>query len=174
MREVDVRPAGADEAPRLVEVYRSAYARNEELGFPAKAGSATAETVREWIEEHTVYAATVDTNEGATEGASETNGRNDDLIVGGVRLSRSDPDRMKLSRLGVHGEWKGQGVGSQLLDHAEAVARDKNCEAIWLTTPPEHPFLPDVYRARGYERTGEWPLEYREYDEIVLEKRLDG
>jgi len=164
MTDVDVRRAVVDDARQLAAVYRTAYARNEELGFPAKAGSATAETVREWIREHSVYVATIEANDA---------GDGDDRIVGGVRLQRTEPDRMQLSRLGVHQDWKGQGLGSRLLDPAEAFARDAGCESIWLTTPPEHPFLPDLYRARGYEKADEWPLEYREYDEIVMEKQLD-
>jgi GNAT superfamily N-acetyltransferase len=172
MTEVEVRRAEPDDAERLAAVYRSAYAQNEALGFPAKAGSATAETVRGWIEEDRLYAATVDPESQEDEEVQGDDGGR--IIVGGVRLKRTDPDRKQLSRLGVHADWKGQGIGGRLLDHAEAVARDENCDALWLTTPPEHPFLPDLYRARGYEKTGEWPLEYRDYDEIVMEKRLAG
>jgi predicted N-acetyltransferase YhbS len=152
---MDIEAATADDATALAEVYRSAYQQNRELGFPAKAESVTASTVGEWIDRHRVFVARVDGE-----------------VVGGVRLEETDPNRIKLSRLGVHEEWKGNGTGSRLVDYAESAARSDGYEAIWLTTPPEHPFLPDFYRSRGYEQTGEYPLEYREYDEIRMEKEL--
>ncbi|WP_049925893.1 GNAT family N-acetyltransferase [Halopiger goleimassiliensis] len=151
----DISPAIPDDADALAAVYRSAYRENRELGFPAKAESVTAAIVSTWIAEARVYVATVE-----------------DELVGGVRIEETAPDRAKLSRLGVHEEWKGNGIGSELVDHAEQAARDRGFDTVWLTTPPEHPFLPAFYRGRGYEKTGDYPLEYRDYDEIVMEKRL--
>lgn len=157
MSEVTLRPATAADAEALAAVYRSAYQENRELGFPAKAGSATHSGVADWIGEYQVFVAVAD-------GA----------VVGGVRLEQTSADVVKLSRLGVHEDRKGEGVGGCLLDRAEAWGREQGAERIRLTTPGEHPFLPDIYRGRGYERAGTYPLEYREYDEIVMEKRLDG
>lgn len=151
-----VRRATAADAAALARVYRSAYRANERLGFPAKAASATAGTVGEWIAEDAVFVASVD-------------GR----VVGGVRLAETAPTRRKLSRLGVHEDWKGEGVGTRLLDRAERAARVAGATVVWLTTPASHPFLPDLYLSRGYEVTGPYTLPYREYDEVVMEKRLD-
>ncbi|SFR97908.1 Predicted N-acetyltransferase YhbS [Halomicrobium zhouii] len=147
--------ATPDDAPELAEVYHSAYARNRELGFPASAESVEVTEVADWIRDHRVFVARVDGD-----------------IVGGVRVTETDPDRVKISRFGVHEEWKGQGIGGRLLDHAEDAARADGYERVWLTTPGEHPFLPTLYRSRGYEETGDYPLDYRDYDEIVMEKRL--
>ncbi len=155
MAEPTIRPASADDVEALAEVYRSAYRENRRLGFPAKAGSATAETVLEWIRESHVSVAEID-------------GR----IVAGVRLEPTDSDVVTLSRLGVHEEWKGHGIGSTLLEHAETLTREWDRTTIRLTTPEAHPTLPDFYRKRGYEKTGPYPLDFREYDEIVMEKRL--
>lgn len=155
MEELEIRPADPDEASVLAKVYRSAYAGNERLGFPASAGSATAETVARWIRERTVLVATVDGEP-----------------VGAVRLEESDPGRAKVSRFAVQEDLKGNGIGSALLDRAEALAQEWDCETVWLTTPPEHPHLPDYYRDRGYEVTGPYPLETRDYDEVVMEKSL--
>lgn len=153
---VDIRHADPADADALAEVYRRAYRQNERLGFPAKAGSVTADEVAAWIRQDRVFVAVLD-----------------ESVVGGVRLEPTDPDRVKLSRLAVHEDHKGAGIGSKLLDFAEAAIRDWGYSTVWLTTPPEHPFLPDLYRGRGYEKTGEYPLDYREYDEIVMEKPLD-
>ncbi len=155
MDDLQVRRATVADAEALARVYRSAYRETRRLGFPMKAESATEAEVADWIREFRVYVATVEGEVG-----------------GGVRLEETDPGRVKLSRLGVREDWKGEAVGSRLLDHAEAAMRDRSYETAWLTTPGEHPHLPEFYRRRGYEKTGEYPLDYREYDEIVMEKRL--
>lgn len=155
MSDLRVREAIAADAAALAQVYRSAYRENRDLGFPMKGESVTEGEVADWIREHRVYVAEV-------EGG----------VVGGVRLEETEPDRVKLSRLGVREDWKRNGVGSRLLAHAEDAARECGYATVWLTTPPEHPHLPAFYRSRGYEETGPHPLNYREYDEVVMEKRL--
>lgn len=150
-----IREATPEDADALAAVYRSAYARNRELGFPAKAESATTANVREWIEEAWLYVAV------------------DGDPVGGVRLDPTDDDRVKISRLAVRAERKGEGIGTALLDRAERVVRERGYGTARLTTPPEHPFLADFYRDRGYEVVGEYPLSYRDYDEVAMEKSLE-
>lgn len=153
--ELEIRQATVADAEQLAAVYRSAYRENRDLGFPAKAESATESKVAGWIRESWVYIAEVEGE-----------------IVGGVRLESTDSERVKLSRLGVHESRKGEGIGSRLLENAEEAVRNRGDATIWLTTPEDHPYLPELYRRRGYERTGTYPLEYRQYDEIVMEKRL--
>jgi len=157
MTDVEIGRATVADAAELASAYRSAYRENERLGFPAKAGSADAETVTEWIEDARVYVARVG-----------------DEAVGGVRLEVTDSDagRVKLSRLGVHENWKGNGIGGRLLDRAEELVRAWGHTTVWLTTPEEHPHLPGFYRRRGYTVTRPYPLEFRDYDEIVMEKRV--
>lgn len=155
MGDVTLRKATLDDADALAAVYRSAYAENRELGFPAKAGSATEDEVREWIREKQVLAA--ETDEG---------------VVGGVRLESED-EAATISRLGVRERWKGEGIGSRLLERAERAAREAGHTTVRLTTPDEHPFLPEFYHAHGYEITGDDPLPVRAYDEVVMEKSLE-
>ena len=156
MTEPEITRATETDAKELAAVYRSAYRENRRLGFPAKAESATEQVVADWIREERLFVATLD-----------------GTVVGGVRLEETDPDRVKLSRLGVREEWKGIGVGSSLVAHAENAAREANYSRIWLTTPAEHPYLPDFYERRGYVKTEPYPLEYRDYDEVVMEKQLE-
>jgi GNAT superfamily N-acetyltransferase len=156
MPDVEIRDAITAEAERLAAVYRRAYAENRRLGFPAKAGSATAADVRAWISDYRVAVATVDGD-----------------LVGAVRLERTDAAHVVLSRLAVDEGWKGEGVGTHLLEHAGRLARSWGYDAVQLTTPEDHPTLPDWYRRRGYERVGDYPLAYRDYDEILMEKRLE-
>lgn len=157
MNEPNIRRANCEDAERLVAVYRSAYRENRELGFPAKAETATEADIRDWLDAGRVFVAEI-------EGQG----------VGAVRMDESSPERAKISRLGVHEDWQSSGIGSVLLDHVEELARAEGFEAIWLTTPGDHPHLPSFYRDRGYRKTGDHPLDYREYDEIVMEKSLQG
>jgi GNAT superfamily N-acetyltransferase len=157
MNDPHIRKANHEDAARLVAVYRSAYRENRELGFPAKAVTATEADLHDWLDAGRVFVAEI-------EGQG----------VGAVRMDESSPERAKISRLGVHEDWKASGIGSALLDHVEAFARREGFEAIWLTTPGDHPRLPAFYRDRGYRKTGDHPLDYREYDEIVMEKSLEG
>ncbi|WP_435155636.1 GNAT family N-acetyltransferase [Haladaptatus sp. DFWS20] len=90
MTEPRIRQATVADAEQLVHVYRSAYQENRNLGFPAKAESVTENELSEWVREHRVYVA-------------EVGGE----IIGGVRLEATNGERVKLSRLGVHENWKG-------------------------------------------------------------------
>ena len=155
MTDVTLREATPDDAESLAAAYRDAYAANRELGFPAKAGSATPDQVADWVRDYWVFVA-------------ETDGE----VIGGVRIERGDDGVATLSRLGVRERWKGEGIGTRLLKHAEAAARDAGYTTMRLTTPDEHPFLPEFYHAHGYEVTGDYPLSYRDYDEVVMEKTL--
>jgi len=155
MRDVRVRPVTPADAAALAATSPDAYRRNRELGFPAKAGSATAEQVAEWIHEYTVPVAVADGE-----------------VVGGVRLGHPEPGVAKLGRFGVRETITGEGIGSRLLAAAEDVARERGDERVRSTTPEAHPFLVEFYRSREYEAVDD-PLEFRDYDEVVLETELD-
>ncbi|MFB6221463.1 MAG: GNAT family N-acetyltransferase [Halolamina sp.] len=155
MDDVRIRTAAPDDAEALAAAYRDAYRESREFGFPMKAEEATAGEVEVWIRDHRVFVA-------------EAEG----TIVGGVRLEAAGDDTLQLSRLAVREGWKGMGIGSRLLKHAERAAREDGYGSMRLTTPENHPYLVEFYRSRGYAVVGDYPLEYREYDEVVLEKRL--
>lgn len=151
-----IREAVEADIDALLNIYHGAYRENRQLGFPAKAETATSSDVETWLNEEVVYVAV-----------------DGDDVVGAVRAEETEPDRVKVSRLAVRIDHQGRGIASELLDHVETVARSGGAAVTWLTTPSEHPYLPELYRRRGYEKAGDYPLEYREYDEIVMEKRLD-
>jgi ribosomal protein S18 acetylase RimI-like enzyme len=153
MTALEIRLADRTDACELAAVYRIAYRVNRELGFPMKAESVTENEVGKWIRKNTVTVAVADGE-----------------IVGGVRVEETDSYRAKISRLAVHEQQQRNGIGSRLLDYAESVARERGYTTIWLTTPKDHPHLPAYYRERGYEKTGLYPVDYRPYDEITMEK----
>jgi GNAT superfamily N-acetyltransferase len=155
MNDLQIQQATTTDAEKLAQIYQNAYQENRELGFPAKAESVTEREVSAWIQSNRVYVATVD-----------------DEIIGGVRLETTDSERVKLSRLGVHERWKGEGIRSTLVEYAEKTVRDWGYATIWLTSPENHPYLPGFYRRRGYEKAEIYPLEYRSYDEIIMEKQI--
>lgn len=155
MPSLAVRSATSADAGALADLYRRAYQETVELGFPMKAASATVGMIETWLDDGEVFVGVID-----------------DGLVASVRMTRTDPDRMKLSRLAVDPAHQGEGFGARLIDHVESVAADRGCAAIWLTTPPDHPYLPALYRDRGYVEAGEYPLPNRPYDEIILEKSL--
>lgn len=154
MSPIRIREASAADAARLAAVYRSAYRENRDLGFPMSAESVSEADVEDWIQDYRVFVA-----------------ERDETVVGAVRLEPLD-DAVKLSRLAVHADWKGEGIGTRLLDDAEEKTQEWDYDTIRLTTPPQHPYLPEFYASRGYEETKPYPLTHREYDEVVLEKAL--
>lgn len=185
MSEVRIEPAEPADAAPLAAVYRSAYAENRRLGFPAKAEQATAEQVRTWIEDYRVFVARL--SDGEPDGVVETDGAIERTVtderspnherdapgglVGGVRVE-STAEYAKLSRLGVHEAWKGEGIGSRLLTRAERAAAETH-DTLRLTTPADHPSLREWYERRGYEVVAPYPLPYREYDELVFARSVE-
>lgn len=152
-----IRKAGPEDAEALETVYRSAYRETQDLGFPMKAAEATAEEIRRWIVGGRVLVAV-----------------SSDVLIGAVRLEATSDGYLKVSRLAVHQNHQREGVGSRLMAEAESIAREARFDGIRLTTPPGHPYLPAFYRGRGYERVAEYPLPYRDYDEIVMELEVEA
>jgi len=100
----------------------------------------------------------------------------DDTIVGIVVLNENqDPEYSELNwitpdnsrnlvvhRLAVHPEHQGKGIARQLMDFAEERAKRDGYESIRLDTFTQNKRNQKFYDNRGYQRTGEVYLSYRD------------
>lgn len=66
---------------------------------------------------------------------------------------------------------RGQGLGRQLLQKAEEIARKRGCKGMWLYTATFQ--APGFYEKLGFERFGELPDYSAGHDNIYYFKRLD-
>jgi N-acetylglutamate synthase-like GNAT family acetyltransferase len=133
---VEIRDAGPDDAVELAELIG-------QLGYPTEPAAVVRRLER-------LAATGVDRLQ-----VAEDDGR----IVGlvGVHVSRSleyDGDAAKISAIVVDESRRGTGVGRALVDAAEAEARARGCEVLWLTTAERRADAHAFYRALGFEETG--------------------
>ncbi len=78
----------------------------------------------------------------------------------------------QIDNLWVHESLRGQGIGSQLINAAEAEAIKRGCDLLTLST---HNFqAPDFYRARGYVQAGVVEGRPRGHRQFTFAKRLGG
>lgn len=149
-----IRRAVRQDAEAVRGVYADAYRENRELGFPGSAETVTTAEVADWIELDSVWVAEVD-----------------HAVVGAVRVRVSDGAPV-LGRLGVLAAMKGRGIGAALMTAAEDETRRGGHTGMLLTVAEEHPFLTELYRARGYIVIGPRSPQHPLYDEIVMSKEL--
>ena len=70
-------------------------------------------------------------------------------LVGSVRVRRTDPDHCYIGRLVVAPDWRRLGLGSRLLDAAEALFPDARYLEMMTGAQSQH--LLDMYARRGYQ-----------------------
>ncbi|UIO99632.1 GNAT family N-acetyltransferase [Halobaculum sp. CBA1158] len=174
MTDPAIRPAESADAPALAALYRAAYGRLADAGFPSSAADADADAVRGWLAERECWVATRARGHAHRTDAGDAGdaGRDGD-IVGAVQLrERDDWPCPEVCRLAVAPEQQRTGIGAALLDHAEGVVANRGGDRVRLRSFSDHPFLLDWYADRGYERIGLQELDHRPFDAPVLERRL--
>ncbi|MBB4824725.1 putative N-acetyltransferase YhbS [Sporosarcina luteola] len=152
-----VEGAAISDAKSLAELYWDAYSENEELGLPASASSVSDLEVKQWIKDTILLVA------------KEPNA----AIVGTVRLKYSEEwNCFVLGRLAVKTELKGKGLSKQLMKSAENELIKRGEKVIRLTVAQKHPYLPTMYKRRGYKIVGERVVNEQSYNEFIMEKLL--
>lgn len=155
--DVLIRRATKLDTVNLVKLYHDAYSENVRIGFPASAAYVKAEEVLDWITRDNVFVVEYERS-----------------LIGSVRLRYDFKfEKLLLCRLGILSRWKGRGIASKLMNYSEKEAIKNGYDRIILTTPLGHPYLPDMYKKRGYVPIGKLELPNLPYDEVIMEKKLD-
>ena len=81
-------------------------------------------------------------------------GTRGDEIVGRITVTTSARDA-DISGFVVEEPSRRQGIGTALIEAAEAEARRRGCTQVRLTVAKENPAALALYTGRGYERVGE-------------------
>lgn len=156
--KVKIEKARIHEAENLVEIYRDAYAENEEFGLPASASQVKINEVQDWINNMIVVTA---------------KDADSSIIVGTVRFKyHAEWQCYVLSRLAVKSSCKGMGIATKLMDHGETKLSKMNEKIIRLTVAQSHPYLVEMYQNKGYKIVEERLLPDLPYDEFIMEKLL--
>jgi GNAT superfamily N-acetyltransferase len=82
------------------------------------------------------------------------------------------PGTAILSQLGVHPDWRGQGVGERLMDAAEAWALEQGFAQLALDTAEPAVALRRRYERRGYVAAGRVQWQGKTYASVLMCKPL--
>lgn len=136
-----IRAVGGEEAWTLAELHAVTVAHGYAHIFPPESAAPTAaELIDLW------QASLAEPNTEAW--AWEVDG----VIVGSVVLSAapSTPSGLTLSRLHVHPDHQGQGIGGRLHDHVLAAAAERGASAINLWVLEANERARTIYERRGW------------------------
>ena len=127
-----IRPATETDVPRMIEIARRSF-------LSAFGSTAPFPLIQQWI--RTDREATAYPRDWAQMFVLERNG----MIAGLVQ-----PMIDEINGLWIHPGYQGQGIGSHLLRHGEAVIRSRGFSRSWLTCSAFNPRALAFYRRRGY------------------------
>lgn len=74
----------------------------------------------------------------------------DKKIIGAIRYKFPDSDNAYFCKLAVRKEYRNQGIATQLIQHVELIAKEKNCKKILLDCALEKGLVP-YYEKLGYK-----------------------
>jgi len=98
---------------------------------------------------------------------------NGENLVGVVNMSLRDASIASMDLVAVDPSYQGNGVGSAMIDVAEAIARDAGKRSIHLMTEQVKPRNIIFYSKHGYKVTGFDPRGYDHSPAVKFEKSID-
>ncbi len=97
-----------------------------------------------------------------------------EVRCGRAHPGMADPAAAELVRLYVQGRSKRHGLGSALLANAEAEARRRSADTLWLTVWSDNDSAMAFYTAMGYEKVGttRYAFQGNAYENVVMQRAL--
>jgi GNAT superfamily N-acetyltransferase len=157
-----------DSMEALTAMLHRAYAALAEMGMNFTATDQTAQTTRYRCGRGYCFVAVAD--DGALVGTIAVHG----LEAGAKPHPYLKTGMMMMEQLGFEPAWQGRGVGSALMDAAEAKAVEMGFGELFLDTAEGAVHLIERYSRRGYavRQTVQWPG--KTYRSVVMSRRLGG
>ena len=69
-------------------------------------------------------------------------------------VAKPDDSKMKLSKIYVRGDLRGEGLGREMMEFAEELCREWGYEALWLTCNKRNTDSLAFYERMGFQNTG--------------------
>jgi GNAT superfamily N-acetyltransferase len=160
------RLCAGDSLDELTALLHRAFARLGKMGVNCTCVDQSVAVTRERVTHGECYVALLDDRLIATMTLHEPDARS----KGAWRHRRSSAG---IHQLAVDPDYQACGIGTALLDFAEAWARARGHGELTLHTPQPAQQLREFYRRRGYRMVGFVRLAGKRYRSVVLSKRVD-
>lgn len=154
MSEINIRRASPDDAEMLAELsYRTfydafhAHPKNapEDLADYMEKAFSVEQTRREILEENSIFlVAEIDAE---IAGYAK-------IILGAIEDGISAEKPIELNRLYSHQKFLGKGVGARLMDECFRIAKENDCDAMWLGVWEFNPRAQRFYKKYGFREVG--------------------
>ena len=185
MDDLTVRPAATSDVADVRRVARESW----HAAYDDVLGIETVESVsNDWYDlydlrqsverEDTAFLVAERPREGGDEGEGDRTSEDeptDQRIVGfGEGVLGEEDAAAELSRLYVHPDHWGEGIGSALIDRIETWVAERGAERLRLIVLADNEIGNDFYESRGYRRVGtrESELEGETFAEYVREREV--
>lgn len=170
---IAIRPLRAEDSiEQLTALLHQAYASLAAKGWNFTAVDQSVEVTRERVSAGQAFVAERQGELVGTVAISPPKPAEGRYLKDAVPALYTEPGTAILAQLAVHPELRGQGLGEQLMDAAEAWAAGQGYARIALDTaaPAEH--LQRRYARRGYVQVGEVQWAGKTYGSVLMLKQL--
>ena len=80
------------------------------------------------------------------------------LNFAGAQSDLQDPESLEIERLYTLASWQGRGLGAQMLQHAETIARQHQLQYMWLGVWEHNTRAIAFYQRHGFEKFATHPF----------------